>query len=78
MDILPTKPYLRYVQAAQSCLGCIYALSMSHNTSVPAILTAANAIVSCKGPRHPDKKQVIPVMPKAVHNIDSSRRQDCE
>jgi hypothetical protein len=27
---------------------------------------------------HPDKKQVIPVMPEAIHNTDGSKKQDCE
>jgi hypothetical protein len=43
LDMLRHKPYLRNVQAAQCFLGCICALSMSPNTSVPARLTAANA-----------------------------------
>jgi hypothetical protein len=60
--MLRHKPYLQNVQAAQCFPGCICALSMSHNTSVPARLTAANActeqaeidtsplaIVSCRG-----------------------------
>jgi hypothetical protein len=65
---------------------------MSPNTSVSARLTAANCLhrthrngnitysdsVLQITIRHPDKKQVIPVMPEVVHNTDGSRKQDCE
>jgi len=27
---------------------------------------------------HPDKKQVLPVMPEAIQNTDGSKKQDCE
>jgi len=27
---------------------------------------------------HPDKKQVLPVMPEATQNIDGTKKQDCE
>jgi hypothetical protein len=27
---------------------------------------------------HPDKRQVIPVMPEAIKNVDGSKKQDCE
>ncbi len=27
---------------------------------------------------HPDKKQVIPVMPEAIKNKDGTKKQDCE
>jgi hypothetical protein len=27
---------------------------------------------------HPDKKQVIPVMPEAIRNKDGTKKQDCE
>ncbi|MFK5984623.1 MAG: hypothetical protein QM479_04240 [Pseudomonadota bacterium] len=27
---------------------------------------------------HPDKKQVIPLMPEAILNTDGSEKQDCE
>jgi len=27
---------------------------------------------------HPDKKQVIPVMPQAIRNKDGTKKQDCE
>ncbi|MCP3673935.1 MAG: hypothetical protein GY829_05635, partial [Gammaproteobacteria bacterium] len=27
---------------------------------------------------HPDKKQVIPVMPEAIKNTDGTKKQDCE
>lgn len=27
---------------------------------------------------HPDKKQVLPVMPEAIQNSDGSKKRDCE
>ncbi|WP_198263232.1 hypothetical protein [sulfur-oxidizing endosymbiont of Gigantopelta aegis] len=27
---------------------------------------------------HPDKKQVLPVMPEAIQNTDGTKKQDCE
>jgi hypothetical protein len=27
---------------------------------------------------HPDRKQVLPVMPEAIKNTDGTKKQDCE
>lgn len=53
------------------CDGC---LTKEHKTGE---LTYSHSVLQ-GAIMHPDKKQVLPVMPEAIQNTDGSKKQDCE
>jgi len=53
------------------CYGC---LSKEHQTGA---VTYSHSVLQ-GAIMHPDKKQVLPVMPEAIQNTDGSKKQVCE
>lgn len=48
-----------------------------HKTHINGDITYSHAVLQ-GAVMHPDKKQVLPVMPEAIQNTDGSDKQDCE
>ncbi|MDQ7050476.1 MAG: hypothetical protein Q9M92_13480 [Enterobacterales bacterium] len=55
-------------------ISCEHCLHKEHKTGEK---TYSHAVLQ-GAIMHPDKKQVIPVMPEAIQNTDGSKKQDCE
>ncbi|NQY65015.1 MAG: hypothetical protein HRT38_15050 [Alteromonadaceae bacterium] len=55
-------------------VNCSSCLTKEHKTSE---ITYSHAVLQ-GAIMHPDKKQVLPVMPEAIKNTDGTKKQDCE
>lgn len=55
----------------------IYCEQCLHKTHKSGEVTYSHAVLQ-GAIRHPDKKQVLPVMPEAIQNKDGTEKQDCE
>jgi hypothetical protein len=53
---------------------CNYCLTKQHRTGE---ITYSHSVLQ-GAIMHPDKKQVLPVMPEAIQNKDGTQKQDCE
>jgi len=60
-----------HISAEIDCEGCLITNHTNENiTYAHKVLQAAIM--------HPDKRQVIPLMPEEIHNTDGTEKQDCE
>jgi hypothetical protein len=59
---------------SSTSISCSSCLTKEHKTGV---ITYSHSVLQ-GAIMHPDKKQVIPVMPEAIKNIDGTKKQDCE
>lgn len=59
---------------SSSSVSCSCCLTKAHK---PGEITYSHSVLQ-GAIMHPDKKQVIPVMPEAIKNEDGTKKQDCE
>ena len=60
-----------HISAEIDCEGCLITNHTNENITYAHMVLQA-AIM------HPDKRQVIPLMPEEIHNTDGTEKQDCE
>lgn len=59
---------------SSTCVKCDCCLTKEHKNGE---ITYSHSVLQ-GAVMHPDKKQVLPVMPEAIQNTDGTKKQDCE